>query len=194
MNTDSINKILRQNLTSKRYAHVQGVIKTARELSYRYCEDAYKAECAALFHDMYKCITLKESDSFIRKLGLDEKYIGNPNLAHAKIAAEKMQKDFGVSDKNIINAVSYHTTARPEMSCLEKIIYVADAIEPSRQYDGIEELRKVAKMDLDRATLLITKNTFESVKKRGFSPDSDTEHAIEYYEQYIREKECFYER
>lgn len=85
---------------------------------------------------------------------MPDHYIGNRNLSHGKAAAMVMERDFGIFHKGILDAVSYHTTGRPGMSTLEKIIYLADAIEPSRRYPGIDSIRETAKKDLTAACLM----------------------------------------
>ena len=113
----------------------------------------------------------------------------NPNLAHGKIAAVVIQRDFGVTDPDIIQAVSYHTTGRPEMSLLEKIIYIADAIEPNRFYPGVDALRETAAEDLDRAVLQSLTNTINFVRGENRYLDEDTVLAKEYFEKIIKKGE-----
>jgi len=102
----------------------------AVKLAEKYGEDPSKAETAALFHDMYRGVSVDVLNYYVKHLGLDEKYINNANLAHGKIAAIIMERDYHITDPDIIHAVSFHTTGRAGMSKLEKIIYIADAIEP----------------------------------------------------------------
>ena len=137
---DSIKEIkdyIEKNFSEKRKIHTEGVRTTAIELAKRYGADPQKAEIAALFHDMYRGVSENSLNYYVKHLGLDSKYLNNCNLAHGKIAAIIMQRDFEIEDPDIINAVSYHTTGRPGMSLLEKIIYIADAVEPNRSYLGV---------------------------------------------------------
>ena len=134
MNTDSINNYIEKNFSEKRKVHTEGVRRTAIALAEKYGADVEKAELAALFHDMYRGVSEDVLNYYIKHLDLDKKYLNNCNLAHSKIAAIIMKRDYGIEDEDIINAVSYHTTGRPGMSLLEKIIYIADAIEPNRNY------------------------------------------------------------
>ena len=132
---DSIKAIkdyIEKNLSEKRRIHTEGVRKTAIELAKLYGADEKKAETAALFHDMYRGLSGETLNGYVKQLGLDDKYLNNCNLAHGKIAAAAMQSEFDIHDPDILNAVSYHTTGRPDMSKLEKIIYIADAVEPKR--------------------------------------------------------------
>ena len=120
---------------------------------------------------------------------LRKKYMDNPNLAHGKIAAEMIQRDFNITDEDIINAVSYHTTGRPNMSLLEKVIYIAGAVEPNRSYPGVNDLRRVVKEDLDKAILLSLSRTIDYVSSEGNYLDEDTVRAKEYFEEIINKGE-----
>lgn len=181
MNTDSINSYIEKNFSEKRKVHTEGVRKTAMTLAEKYGADVKKAELAALFHDMYRGVSEEVLNYYIRHLDLDKKYLNNCNLAHSKIAAIIMKRDYGIEDEDIINAVSYHTTGRPGMSLLEKIIYIADAIEPNRNYPGVDVLRETAKRDLDQACLLSLDRTIEYVQSQGIYLDQDTLLARDYF-------------
>ncbi len=190
---DSIKAIkdyIEKNLSEKRRIHTEGVRKTAIELAKLYGADEKKAETAALFHDMYRGLSGETLNGYVKQLGLDDKYLNNCNLAHGKIAAAAMQSDFDIHDPDILNAVSYHTTGRPGMSKLEKIIYIADAVEPNRDYPGVEELRKAAFEDLDKACLMSLSNTIDFVTSKGNFLDEETILAKEYFEHTITEKEA----
>ena len=106
---DYINKIkahIEHNFSEKRKVHTYGVVNTAIELAKQYGCDVYKAELAALLHDLYRSIPVTVLNYHVKHLGLDKKYMDNPNLSHGKIAAEMIQRDFGITDQDIINAVS----------------------------------------------------------------------------------------
>ena len=97
-----------------------------------------------------------------------------------------MERDFGIRDRDIINAVSYHTTGRAGMSLLEKVIFIADAIEPGRDYPGVDDLRRLAYVDLDKACLLSLTRTAEFVREQGIYLDDDTLAAKEYLEKELK--------
>lgn len=181
MNTDSINSYIEKNFSEKRKVHTEGVRKTAVMLAKKYGADPEKAELAALFHDMYRGVSEDVLNYYVKHLDLDKKYLNNCNLAHGKIAAIIMKRDYGIEDEDIINAVSYHTTGRPGMTLLEKIIYIADAIEPNRNYPGVESLREAAERDLDEACLLSLTRTIEYVQGQGNYLDNDTLLARDYF-------------
>lgn len=179
---DSINSYIEKNLSEKRIVHTYAVRDLAVDLAKHYGEDVKKAEIAALFHDMFKNIGNNAANMYVRELSLDKKYIDNINLAHSKLAAIIMKRDYNITDEDIINAVSYHTTGRAEMSLLEKIIYIADAAEPNRKYNGAQELRKLAFENLDKACLLSLLHTRDYVLNQGEYLDEDTLAAIDWFE------------
>ena len=178
-----IRDYIENNYSDKRKKHTYGVYETAAALARRYGADEGKAGEAALFHDMFRGITEKTLDCYIKQLNMDDKYYGNANLAHGKIAAAVMERDFGVSDEDVLNAVSFHTTGRAGMSKLEKVVYLADAIEPGRDYPGVEEIRALANESLDGACLLLMEMTVDYVNGRGLPLDSDTVSAMIYLKE-----------
>lgn len=169
-----IIEYIERNMTEKRRIHTYAVVEEAKKLSQRYGEDMEKAELAALFHDFFRGVPELSLNGYVRQLGLGSVYLNNANLAHSKIAAVIMEKEYHIKDQDMINAVSFHTTGRANMSRLEKIIYLADAIEPNRSYPGIEEIRKLAWENLDMACLASLEHSIEYVSCRGYYLDQDT--------------------
>ena len=193
MNTSSICEYIEKNFSEKRKIHTEGVRITAMKLAEKYGggdpELIEKSELAALYHDMYRGVPVNVLNYYVKHLGLDEKrYKDNPNLAHGKIAAIIMERDFDINDRDVINAVSYHTTGRPEMTLLEKIIYIADAVEPNRSYPGVESLREVLEYDIDKAVLQSLTNTINYVSGEKKFLDEDTVLAKEYFEKLIKKE------
>ncbi len=162
------------DLTEKRKRHTLGVRDTALSLAEKYHADKEKAEIAALAHDLYRGLRGEALNETVKALGLSDKYLDDPNLAHGKIAAIRLEKDFGVTDPDILNAVSYHTTGRRGMSLLEKVVYLADCIEPNRDYPGVETLRLEAQNSLDGACLKAMEGTIRHVTEQGAYLDEDT--------------------
>lgn len=169
-----IIEYIERNMTEKRRNHTYAVVEEAKELARRFGEDMEKAELAALFHDFFRGVSEAALNGYVRQLGLGQAYLNNANLAHSKIAAFIMERDYHVQDQDIINAVKYHTTGRADMSKLEKIIYLADAIEPNRSYPGMEEIRDLAYRDLDEACLASLLHSIDYVNSRGLYLDQDT--------------------
>ena len=181
-----IEKYIKKNFSDKRRVHTYGVRDVAVHLGELYGEDIEKCEIAALFHDMFRGVKVDSVNYYVKHLGLPTKYIDNVNLAHSKIAAIIMKRDYDINDENIINAVSYHTTGRENMSKLEKIIYLSDAIEPMRAYPKVDEIRKLSEIDLDKACLMSMTNTIDFVSEQGKYLDEDTKNAAEFLRKEIQ--------
>jgi predicted HD superfamily hydrolase involved in NAD metabolism len=178
---DSIYNYIEKNSSESRKTHIDGVVITADILALHYGADRQKTKVAALCHDLYRGIKDEALNIYVKQLGLQKKYLNNGNLAHGKIAAEMIKKDFGIEDEDILNAVRYHTTGRAGMSTLEKVIFLADSIEPGRSYPGVEEIRQIAENDLDLACLMCLERTIEYINKKGYFLDPDTLDAKEWF-------------
>lgn len=187
--TEELEEFMKAHLKPSRYTHSLGVEKMAVRLARRHGADAAKAAFAGRYHDIAKCFTQEEMNDCVRKFGLPEVYIDNNPLAHSKVAAEILRSEFGVTDEEVLNAVRSHTTGRTGMSLLEEIVYVADAIEENRSYEGLSELQEQALTDLDGACLFIMDWTLESLKKKGREPDHDTIEAREFISDRISKRD-----
>lgn len=172
--SEKIKKYLENNLKEKRIIHTYSVVNEAVKLAERYGEDTEKAGFAALCHDMCRGMSTAVLNMYVRQLGLPKSLIDKPNLSHGKVAAEILKKDYGITDDEILNAVSYHTTGRAGMSVFEKIIFLADAIEPERTYPTVDETRALAYIDLDRACINSLERTIEYINGTGNYLDPDT--------------------
>lgn len=169
---------IREHLKRTRYEHTLRVRDEAIALAHRYGADAAKAETAAIWHDMAKNLSQEEMNRLVREFHLDEKYLDAPNLAHSKLGACLMERDFGVTDRDLLNAVSYHTTGRAGMSLLEKVVFLADAIEPGRSYPSADEIRRMAETDLERACIRMLERTVDYLGQQGARIDKDTLEAL----------------
>lgn len=173
-----IIEYIEKNLNERRVKHTYSVVKEALKLAAFYGADPEKAEIAALFHDMYRSTPVSVLNMYIRQLGLPKKIMDNPNLSHGKIAAVIMKRDYGIEDEDILNAVAYHTTGRAGMSLLEKVIFLADAIEEGRNYPTVDETRRLAYVDINMACISSLERTVEYIKGIGEYLDPDTINAI----------------
>ena len=169
---------IEKELSPKRLKHTYGVAEEAGRLAERYGANVEKAKLAALFHDMCKSMPVSELDRYVEECGLSKNLKGRPDLSHGKVAAQLMERDYGIKDEELINAVSFHTTGRAGMSMLEKIVFLADAIEPSRDYPGVDDIRKLAYEDIDRACVRSLSRTVDYIKQKGGYLDPDTEDAL----------------
>jgi ribosome silencing factor RsfS/YbeB/iojap len=190
MQKDCISpEALTARLGEKRAAHVLGAARMAAELAARYGADAEKAKTAALWHDWFRSVETAELDALIDRYGVDPAFKGDANLAHGKIAAAFMERDLGIADAEILDAVRYHTTGRAGMSTLEKILYVADAAEPTRDYAGVSDLRETAWRDLDEACATTLENTLRLLRERERTPHEDSLRAFEWIKGTSKERE-----
>ncbi len=186
---NSIYDIIEKNYSQKRRIHTYGVVDTAVKLAKQYGADVEKAKLAALYHDLYRGTSVDILNYYVKHLELGDRYMNNANLAHGKIACHVMQAEYGITDEEVLNAVSFHTTGRANMTTLEKVIFIADAIEPNRNYPGVAELRKIAERDLDEACLFSLQHTIDFVSSKGEFLDPDTVYARDYL---LKEKESGY--
>jgi len=152
---EKLRPIALSYLKNKRIPHVLGTEQEAVRLAQRYGADVEKARIAALLHDCTKKLTMEEQLELCEKYGiqLDELERVALKLLHSKTGAEIARDVFGV-DEEIYSAIWYHTTGHADMTKLEKIIYLADYIEPTRDFPGVEELRRACYEDLDKGLLL----------------------------------------
>jgi len=144
----------------KRHAHAQGVADTAVRLAQAYGADVQLAARAGILHDVTKALTADEqrrlADHWQLPVTAFER--ANPQLLHAKTGAEAARRIFGETEA-VVSAIAYHTTGKPDMTTLEKIVYLADMIEPNRTYPGVDAIREAAARDLDAGVLLALDRT-----------------------------------
>ena len=155
-------------LNHRRIPHVLGTEQEAVRLAVRYGADVEKARRPPLLHDCTKRLSKKEHLELCRQYGipLDDMERKAGSLLHAKTGAEEARRVFGVDDE-IYGAIRYHTTGRAHMTLLEKIIYLADYIEPSRDFPGVEKLRKACYEDLDKGLLKGLEMTIGKLEAEG---------------------------
>ncbi|GHV39033.1 hypothetical protein FACS189490_01960 [Clostridia bacterium] len=160
---------LKNSLTEKRYRHTQGVIREASALAQIHGADAYSAKIAAALHDVARCMPNGELFAKCKEFGIDVSPVQNvPVLLHAPLAAKIAETEYGVTDADILAAIEFHTTGRKKMSLLEKIIYVADMTEPYREnFRGLDEIRRLAYTDIDRATISALKLSISFTEGKG---------------------------
>ena len=143
---------LSKRLSTGRYNHVLRVTETAKHLAQLHDVSADKAELAALFHDIAKCMDSTTLHSIMLENKVDERlFLFHHELWHASVGAIIAAQEFNVKDKEVLNAVKYHTTGRAGMSKLEKVIYVADMTEPGRKFPGVFQLQELATDNLEVA-------------------------------------------
>lgn len=168
MKREAALEIVQKQLTPHRYQHTLGVMETAVFLAKKYGVDEKKAELAAIFHDYAKFRDKEEMKSIIVEQKMDPELLEyNGELWHAPVGAYLAEKEAGVTDPEILNAIRYHTSGRPNMTKLEKVIYLADYIEPGRHFPGVEDVREIANQDLNQALIEAIKNTIAFLMKKN---------------------------
>lgn len=171
-------------LKPSRVAHVAGCEAEAVQLARRWGENPENAAEAGILHDITKKLVLYDQLILCQKYGIinDNAEEQNFKLLHAKTGAAEARALFNVSDE-VYSAIRWHTTGKPDMTLLEKIIYMADYIEPNRDFQGVGELRSLAYEDLDKAMALGLKMSLEDIRNGGQEPYKDTIEAYEWYRQ-----------
>ncbi|MBZ4645108.1 MAG: hypothetical protein PWR27_1452 [Petroclostridium sp.] len=169
MNESAMMDKLKGMLTPGRFRHSIGVRDTAIELAKLYGCDAEKARIAGLLHDCAKDIKKQQILQLCDKFDivLDNISKAEMQLIHGPLGAKIAQHQFGIVDEEILEAVHYHTVAKAEMTTLCKIIYLADFIEPNRDFPGVDKLRRIAYKDLNQAILMAIDNTIRFVLSLG---------------------------
>ncbi len=186
-----IRKSMEKSLDSKRYEHTLGVEYTAAALAMRYGASIKDAQLAGLLHDCAKCLSDDKRLSICEKhnISISEYERRNPSLLHAKVGSFLAMEEYEVTDSDIIHAILNHTTGRPGMSLLEKIIFVADYIEPGRdKAANLDEIRQMAFVSLDAALLRILQDTLLYLESTGEEIDPMTRRTYDYYCD-LKEKE-----
>ncbi|MDE6739736.1 MAG: bis(5'-nucleosyl)-tetraphosphatase (symmetrical) YqeK [Lachnospiraceae bacterium] len=191
-----LRKEMEKTLEPKRYEHTLSVSYTAANLAAVHDVDIEKALVAGMLHDCAKCLSYKKQMSLCAKnhivLSETEAQEDSP-LLHAKAGGALARQEYGITDEDILNAIYYHTSGRPQMSPLEQVIYIADYIEPGRkrmkrtaaiedQYmQNLAAARKLAYQDLNEALCRILQDTLTHLTQKGGKIDPMTRETYEYY-------------
>ena len=181
---NAIRKRLKKILDKDRYEHTKGVMYTAGCLAMANGYDVNQAMLAGLLHDCAKCIPDEEKLHLCNKyhIFLTEIEQKNTFLIHAKLGAVLAKEEYGIEDETITHAILVHTTGAPEMNTLDKIIFIADYIEPNRnQAPGLDSIRKTAFQSLDDALKRILSDTLVYLKATDREIDSMTQETYDYY-------------
>jgi predicted HD superfamily hydrolase involved in NAD metabolism len=194
-NIMNIKQRIRSFLDRSRNEHTIAVAYMAIALAMKYECDIHKAELAGLLHDCAKCVPndKKLSKCLKHNIPISQLEEKNPHLLHAKLGAFYAMNKYNVYDKDVINAIMRHTTGAPAMTLLEKIVFVADYIEPNRQnIKGLDDIRRIAFEDIDLAVFKILKNNLDYLRNTNAEIDEITIDAYKYYKElYMTRKENF---
>lgn len=168
MSREKLMEATRRQMPSSRWEHTLRVKETAVELAERTGADPEKAEIAAILHDYCTYWPEEKQREWILRHRLPQDLLQfHKELWHAPVGAEAVREELGVDDEEVLNAIRSHTTGRPGMSLLEKVVFLADYIEPGRSFPGLDEVRRLAREDLDRAVLKALDNTILYLVERG---------------------------
>lgn len=168
MNIEDMKIKLQQSLNEKRYLHSIGVMDECEKLALHYEADVNKARIAGLLHDCAKNISQSEENTLLNKyeIKLDDIQKQSHALVHGILGMYVAREKYNINDEEILDAIYWHTTGRAGMTLLEKIVFIADYIEPARTFDDTEEIRKNAYEDIDRAILLSADSTIRYLLER----------------------------
>ena len=181
-----IRKKIKSELDKARYEHTVGVMYTAASLAMCHGADIEQAMTAGLLHDCAKCIPTEGKIKLCSKyhLNISEEEYANPSLLHAKLGAALAARKYKVKDRDIIKAIASHTTGRPQMSLLEKIIYIADYIEPGRtELPNMAGVRGLAFQNIDACLYRILKDSLIYLSTREIPIDPMTQKTYDYYKE-----------
>ena len=183
---DKIKNYVKNSMSEKRFRHVLGVVETAKMLAELHQINIADAEMAALVHDVVKEQKMDEAKQILIERGETVYLENSPKVWHAPLGAFVANEVFGIENKEILNAVRYHTTGRAKMSALEKVIFVADYTEPNRDFRGADVVREFWD-NLDKAVYEILKQKVERVTMLGLGMHPDTMDAYWYYRKLLEE-------
>lgn len=189
MELKEIRKNLKKQLDKGRYEHTKGVMYTAGCLAMAHEYSIDEAMLAGLLHDCAKCIPNDEKIRICEKKDIPITGVeyDSPYLLHAKLGAYLAETEYEIKNPEILHAIKVHTTGEPAMSTLDKIIYIADYIEPGRdKAPNLEKVRKIAFEDLNACMAEILRDTLKYLSSRGGSIDPLTKMTYDYYKPYLK--------
>jgi len=183
LSIEEINLYLKSNLLEKRYMHTLGVADTAKKLAKLNGVSEKKAEIAGLAHDVAKNLSIDAMREIIKENNVvisdvEEK---NMNLWHSIVAPIEAKNKLGIDDDEILDAIRWHTTGKENMSILTKIIYIADMIEPGRNFDGVDDIRKATFEDLDKGVYFGLTSSIKILLVKNLIIDENTIKARNYF-------------
>lgn len=176
-----IERKVKDQLSEKRFKHTKCVVDQAVKLALHYGCDEKKAYLGSVLHDYAKEFKAEDVDKYFEKYNIQLDKNKDKDILHGFIAYEIAKDEFNITDQDVLNSIKYHSTARENMSLLEKIVFVSDKIEASRNYDGVEEIRRVSLIDIDKAVMLCIIKIIEFSKKEGFEVHELTKNTLKHF-------------
>ena len=181
---ESLQKKLKKELDSGRFQHTLGVMYTAAALAMAHDADITKAQVAGLMHDCAKCMPGKKKLKLCAQKHMEVSDYEQKNtfMLHARLGAVLARDEYGIQDPEVLSAIEWHTTGKPEMTTLEKIIFIADYIEPGRKHaENLPQVRRLAYQDPDDCMRKILEDTLEYLAHKGGRTDTMTQRTYEFY-------------
>ncbi|MCR8845849.1 bis(5'-nucleosyl)-tetraphosphatase (symmetrical) YqeK [Paenibacillus sp. SC116] len=165
---DELMEAVRSQMPASRWNHTAGVMTTAVQLAEQYGVDPVKADLAALLHDVVKYWPTSKMEQIIREQQLPcDLLLHDKVLWHAPVGAVVAERDYGVNDVEILDAIRYHTSGRVQMTMLDKVICLADYMEPGRDFPGVNQIRELSKHNLEKALLAGLDSTISFLIEKG---------------------------
>ena len=183
---EQLKSFVKQQMPAKRYQHTLGVCESSVELAKRFNADVQKAQTAALLHDIAKYLSNEILEQKLIQAHETYYLAYSPLVWHAPVGAIVAKEACQIEDEEILNAIKYHTTGKAAMTDLEKIVFLADYIEPGRTQPGVEVIRDLATKNLDQAVAKTLSDTvaYLSSKNQG-AIHPDTLAAYDYYRNFL---------
>ncbi|HSL01481.1 MAG TPA: bis(5'-nucleosyl)-tetraphosphatase (symmetrical) YqeK [Rubrobacteraceae bacterium] len=184
---ETADTFARERLSEGRYDHTLRVADTAERIARAHGLDPERARLAALLHDAAREMG---KEDFLRLAGAWDLPVGepekeSPKLLHGPLAAELARREIGVEDKEVLEAIRAHTTGQPEMGPLALILYVADKIEPARDYPSVQRLRRLVLQDLRTAAAEALRRSISHNEQRGKDTHPASHAALEWLERSV---------
>lgn len=177
-NFNELKEIVKSKMSLKRFTHTLGVVEMSEKLAKIYSANIEKCKVAALLHDICKEMNMEYiknicKNNFINELS--EEDLENNEILHGFAGAYYVKNELGINDKEILNAIKYHTVGAKDMTLLEKIVYIADAIEYGRNYPSVVEIREETFKNLDKGILMEIEHKEEYLESIGKKSHPNTD-------------------
>ncbi|WP_338944340.1 bis(5'-nucleosyl)-tetraphosphatase (symmetrical) YqeK [Fusobacterium nucleatum] len=177
-NFNELKEIVKSKMSLKRFTHTLGVVEMSEKLAKIYNANIEKCKVAALLHDICKEMNMEYiknicKNKFINELS--EEDLENNEILHGFAGAYYVKNELGINDKEILNAIKYHTVGAKDMTLLEKIVYIADAIEYGRNYPSVVEIREETFKNLDKGILMEIEHKEEYLESIGKKSHPNTD-------------------
>lgn len=177
---------IEKHLSPKRYIHTMGVVEVGQTLASVYEADIEKVRIACLLHDVGRRYSLDELKNFLkeREHNLPEEYYSTKGLLHASVGYYIAREEFGIADEEILSAILHHTTGGANLGLVEKIVYIADYLDPNRKLPNTKNILSLALKDLDKALFRVVLDSIEFILAKRSRMALDT---IAFYNELLRD-------